>query len=310
MAPAPNHATVSARTAARIRGAFGRAGAVWLDGLPATVARALRLYDLVPGRRIEASYSYVEFVRDRSGAHLVLKVAPPGPSFVREVAALRAWDGCGTPAIRAVDPSAGILVSERVMPGTPLADRSEENAAAIIAAVARRLARCTPSAAASDTFTPLTALRAGFERARATLAPDDLRLPASLLDEADSTFGSLLRSSAPAVLLHGDLHHWNVLDAGDRGWMVIDPKGYLGEPAFEFGAFLRNPVGAIAGWEHLEAKQSRRVDELSDRSGIDGSRIRAWGFAQAVLSACWSVEDGEDSWRSALVCAEALRRGL
>jgi len=298
---------VSLQTAARIRGAFGSAGERWLDGLADRVARTLERYDLRAGTQIDASYSYVQFVRVRSGEEFVLKLAPPGPEFEREMDALRVWGGRSVPRVRAADRTSGVLLIDRVRPGTALARRPEEDAAGVISEVARMLAAEVRGPFPGGVFTPVESLRTAFERARNLVHTGDSPIPPATLEEADDAFRDLLKSSAPPVLLHGDLHHWNVVDGGEKGWTAIDPKGYVGEAAYEYGAFLRNPVGAVAGWRDLESVQRRRIGELADATGLDATRIRGWGFAQAVLSACWSIEDGSGEWESALTCADALR---
>ncbi len=52
---------------------------------------------------------------------------------------------------------------------------------------------------------------------------------------------ALLDDPRDPVVLHGDLHHGNVLDFGERGWLAIDPKGLLGEAAFDYCNLLCNP---------------------------------------------------------------------
>jgi streptomycin 6-kinase len=107
------------------------------------------------------------------------------------------------------------------------------------------------------------------------------------------------------VLLHGDLHHWNVLRAQREPWLVIDPHGVIGEPAYETGALLRNPNDRLLDLPDPPRTLSRRVDILSERLGFDRQRIIGWAMAQAVLSAIWSVEDREPAREFAVAIAVA-----
>ncbi len=124
---------------------------------------------------------------------------------------------------------------------------------------------------------------------------------AALIDRAEQVYQELCRSQAPRVLAHGDLHHDNILFDEAGGWLAIDPKGVLGETAYETGALLRNPGGDPA----LYAEPgiiSRRAAILGEQLGLPRERIFGWCFAQAVLSALWFVEDGWDptrAWRMA-----------
>jgi len=83
-----------------------------------------------------------------------------------------------------------------------------------------------------------------------------------------------------------------VLRDAQRGWLAIDPKGVVGELEFELGAFLRNPVERPDLFARADIVE-RRVARLGSTLAIDPSRVLAWGFAQGVLSAVWSAEDGE-----------------
>ncbi len=106
--------------------------------------------------------------------------------------------------------------------------------------------------------------------------------------------------------LHGDLHHENTVAAQRRPWLAIDPKGVVGEPAYETGALLRNPVPQVASRPDLPRMQARRIALLSDLLGLDRERIKGWGIAQAVLAACWCVEEDDSAWEDFITCAEAL----
>lgn len=107
------------------------------------------------------------------------------------------------------------------------------------------------------------------------------------------------------MLVHGDLHHFNILSASRRPWVAIDPKGLAAEPAYEVGALLRNP----APERYLDlAVQKRRVELLATELGFDRHRIIGWGLGQAVLSAWWIYEDAGAGWESAMACAETLSR--
>lgn len=113
-------------------------------------------------------------------------------------------------------------------------------------------------------------------------------LSAALLARARSTFAELLASAPAPVLLHGDLHHHNVLAARRAPWLAIDPKGVVGDPGQDVGALLCNPLSlADPG-----ARAERRVRRLAAELGLDRDRLRAWGFVSAVLSEAWNSRRG------------------
>lgn len=89
------------------------------------------------------------------------------------------------------------------------------------------------------------------------------------------------------IPLHGDMHHDNVLSS-DRGWLAIDPKGLLGDPAYDLANVFINPKGA----GHVAADPRRiavRADILSERLAYPRKRILGWAAAHAALSACWEL---------------------
>ena len=102
------------------------------------------------------------------------------------------------------------------------------------------------------------------------------------------------------------MHHENILSATRAPWLAIDPKGIVGEPDYEVGALLRNPLPQLLNMPHPGRVTARRVDQLAEALGFDRARVRGWGLAQAVLSAWWCIEDSGYGWEPAIACAELL----
>jgi streptomycin 6-kinase len=92
------------------------------------------------------------------------------------------------------------------------------------------------------------------------------------------------------VVLHGDLHHDNVLRGTREPWLAIDPHGIVGDPGAEVGAMLYNPDPDNRD-PSLVALVPARVEQLADGLGLDENRVVAWGFVQAVLSEVWTAEN-------------------
>jgi streptomycin 6-kinase len=111
----------------------------------------------------------------------------------------------------------------------------------------------------------------------------------------------LLASAEPPVVLHGDLHHDNVLDGGARGWRAIDPKGVWGDRGYDYANLICNPDAATA-----IARLPRRIERASKMSGLPAGRLLRWLIAYLGLSASWTLGDGGDPWQ-ALAIAEAAR---
>ncbi|WBL72723.1 aminoglycoside phosphotransferase family protein [Serratia liquefaciens] len=100
----------------------------------------------------------------------------------------------------------------------------------------------------------------------------------------------LLTSPREQTVLHGDIHHDNVLDFGERGWLVIDPKRLYGERAFDYANIFCNPNYGIATDPDIF---QRRVAQICQLAGLERQRLLQWILAWAGLSAAWFMEDGE-----------------
>ncbi len=95
------------------------------------------------------------------------------------------------------------------------------------------------------------------------------------------------------MALHGDLHGKNILESG-TGWHSIDPKGYVGDPAFKLGAFIRNPYKVLAQQPDATEIMRRRSAFISQKCGHNPARVMQWVFVGCVLGASWGMEDGLD----------------
>ncbi len=290
------------RTQTEIHGAAGRA---WLDRLPAILDACARQWGLTLGPPFpHLSYHYAAPAVRADGAPTVVKACSPTGEFPLESAALRVYDGRGAARLLAVDREREVLLLERLQPGTLLsAVEDDEEATAIAARLMRALWRPVPR---DHAFPSVGDWGEGFARLRRRYDGGTGPFPPALVEEAERLFVALDASAAPPVVLHGDLHHDNILDAGERGWLAIDPKGLIGEPAYETGAFLRNRLPAPLPNPAAGRILVRRVEQFAAESGFDRARIRGWGLAQAVLSAWWSLEDHGHGWEPMIAMAELM----
>lgn len=290
--------------AKRVIDVHGSRGQAWLVELPQRIEACRRRWSIeVQEPFAGLSYNWVAPATAADGAPVVLKLGVPCAELASELAALRAWQGEGAARLIAGDDAAGALLLERVLPGTQLDgidDRGDEAATSIALALMRQLHR-TPAIAGVPTLAGWTA---GLERAQvAGFAP-------TLVERALRAREELLDSSPSPVLLHGDLHHANILSAQRRGWLAIDPKGVVGDPAYEPAVFLSNPrarmVEAADAGAAFERTVPRRVDQLAEH--FERERLIRWAFVQAVLAAWWHVEDHVGDHAAALRFAERLTR--
>ena len=98
---------------------------------------------------------------------------------------------------------------------------------------------------------------------------------AGLVREGLRLLAELAGTATDQALLATDLHAGNLLSAQRESWLAIDPRPYIGDPAYDATQHLLNrarvgsdPVGTI-----------RRFAELA---GLDPERVRLWTFARAA----------------------------
>ena len=291
-----------ARTQVEVHGDIGVA---WLARLPATLAACAQRWELaIEPPFPHLSYHYAAPAVRADGTPVVVKACAPTGEFALEAATLRAYDGRGAARLLASDAAREVLLLERLQPGTLLLDLADDEAATASAAGVMRALWCPVPQ--GHPFPAVADWGRGFARLRRRYGGGTGPFPTALVERAERLYADLGASAAPPVLLHGDLHHYNILDAGPRGWLAIDPKGIVGEPAYEVGAFLRNRLPGPLPNPEAGDILARRIAIFAAVLGLDGARIRAWGLAQAVLSAWWSMEDHGHGWEPALALAGLL----
>jgi len=297
----------------------GAPGVEWLQRLPSLLAECEQRWHLTIDAPFPLlSYNYAAPARQKDGTRLVVKVCFPGKEFRTEVDALRIYDGQGAVKLLDFDDSMGVMLLEHLEPGTMLVTVKDDVAATSIAAsLMKRIRRLAPS---EHSFPSVADWAGGMSKLRSCFGGSTGPFPSRLVEEAERLFSELLSSMGEQVVLHGDLHHFNILAnaatwgnaAGGEEWLAIDPQGVIGEAEYETGALLRNPIPRIYRAPHLEHLLARRMDQLADELAFDRQRIRSWAVAQAMLSVWWYFEDtcssGSDEWRAGLELAETMAK--
>jgi streptomycin 6-kinase len=282
---------------------YGDSGKAWLQNLPDLIRKCELRWSITVLPPYKLSYNYVAPAVQIDGTHLVFKAGMPNPELNSEMEALRLFNGQGSCRLLAGDAGSGILLLEQLQPGQMLSTLEDDAATtSIAAAVMRQLWRPVP---ANHNFPTVQHWANGLRKLRLYYKGGTGPFPRKVVEEAEDLFHTLLVSMDTPVLLHGDLHHENILSAQRQPWLAIDPKGVVGEPAYEAGALLRNPERVLKSTD-LANITTRRIDQLSAELQLDRTRIRGWGLAQAVLSAWWTFEDHGHGWERAIHLAEVI----
>ena len=291
------------QTIERVHGERGRE---WLDKFPDLISECRERWSLNLDRPFaNLSYNFVLPATMPDRKKVVLKLGVPCPELTAETAALDLFAGVGAARLLAHDARRGVLLLERVLPGTPVCELvSEAEATRIAATLMRQLWRSPP---ANHNFPSLVIWFQAFAKLRNKFGGGSGPFPAKLFDQAEHTFAVLNASSDRSPVLHGDLHHANILFSEERGWLAIDPKGVCGDPGYEVGAFMLNRLPVNASESATIEVLAQRLSIFSAELGIDKERLRQWSLCQAVLSALWDFEDSAD-WRPTLSLALMLEK--
>ncbi|MEN9935636.1 MAG: hypothetical protein RLZZ387_2215 [Chloroflexota bacterium] len=284
-------------------------GRVWLARLPELIAACERRWSITvlppfPG----LSYNYAAPALLADGSPAVLKAGVPDGALLDEIAALGLYDGDGICRLYDVDPDGCAFLIERHLPGTMLSElaaRDDEAATTVAAGVMRRLWRPAP---AEHRFDTVARWAEGLGRLRTAFGGSAGPFPEHLVAAAERAYAELNATSAPPMLLHGDLHHYNILAAGREPWLAIDPKGLVGDPGYEVGAFLYNALPDSPA--DVPRVVRRRLDVLAAELGMPRARLAGWSLFQAVLSSWWTYEDHGHVGDDTLAIAEVLKSEL
>lgn len=264
----------------------------WLERLPEAVRELQDRWTLTLGAVFdgsEVSCAWVAPALRGDGSRAVLKLGLPHMEAAHEVQGLRFWDGDPTVRLLEADEDLNAMLLERCEPGTALRERPEPEQDVVIAGLLRRLWR---RPAATQPFRPLATMLAYWAQETMAAAPNWpdpglTRAGLGLLEE-------LSRPSADDVLLATDLHAGNVLRAGRRPWLVIDPKPFIGDPAYDATQHLLNCR------ERLLSAPDATIGRLADLLEVDRERVRLWLFARAAA-------EPRDAWDDdAMSLARAL----
>ena len=258
-------------------------GAAWLDRLPEVLSRVERRWSLTLGAPFEddeVSCAWVTPVVLPDGTSAVLKLGMPHFEGEHKAEGLRFWDGNPTVRLLECDDELGAMLLERCELGTPLRALPEPEQDSVIAGLLRRLWRA-PSA--SHPFRPLSALMKHWSSE--TLADAGQWPDAGLVREGLRLFEELPRHAPPEVLLATDLHAGNVLRSKREPWLVIDPKPFVGDPAYDVTQHLFNCDA------RLQSEPGGIIRRMADLVDVKEERVRLWTFARAAA-------EPRDDWKN------------
>ena len=278
--------------------ANGVAGRQWLDDLPDVVAALCARWDLELGQPYDGGTSgYVAAATDGAGRPCVLKVAMPldheeDDAFARSVRVHRLADARGCARLLAHDAEAPAMLLERLGPNLHELDLGLPALLDRVAATLRTFWR--PRGEEPDADLPSGPDKAAWLARYVEVLWVELDRPCdravidralALCDERAAAF-----DPARAVLVHGDAHGWNTVDAGDGTCKLVDPEGLWSEPEHDLSVAMREyNLPLLAG--DTARLVWRRAESLAERCEVEPTAVWEWGFIERVSTGLSSLRD-------------------
>ena len=249
--------------------------AAWLNRLPDVLGTLERRWSLTIGAPFDGedvTCAWVAPVLLADGTAAVLKLGMPHMEGEHEIQGLRFWKGDPTVRLLEADDEMGAMLLERCKPGTTLRTLPEPEQDVVIAGLLRRLWRTPP---VPHSFRPLSVMTEYWSKE--TLRDAEHWPDTGLVREGLRLFQDLPRTApTDVVLLATDLHAGNVLRSEREPWLVIDPKPFAGDPAYDTTQHLFNCRA------RLRSDPEGTICRMADLAGVDRERVRLWMFARAA----------------------------
>lgn len=284
---------------------FGDKGKAWTQEFPSLLSKCIDKWELTLTGIATGGLdvNVIAFGEQPDGGEVTLKIGFPQPEQLTEMIALRLYDGSGVVQYLDSDPVLGALLIRRLKPGNKLRalDANDQETR-----IASRLMEKLPRQL--DHPHDLPHFDDWINRAFTRFNTSDRKEQAEfgrLVDQAGAIYADISRSDSPDLLLHGDLHHENILFDDNLGWVAIDPKGVIGKACLELGRYLHNflPRESCDLREHLVRE---RAAIISDNLDLSITLVMECGFVDMVLSTCWTIESKDSGIHNGIQDSELM----
>jgi streptomycin 6-kinase len=268
---------------------WGKKGKEWLKNLPTIIDELSEHWQLSGIKPVQnMSWNYVGLALKNRDVPVALKLSCDKQLMQDEYKALKHFDGHGSIKVLDLNLEKNALLLERAIPGDLLKDDHPAKIAdtmAIYASVVNQLA--------SRPLPKEHSYKHASDWLKAIDRISDERVEKRYIQKAQEIRSFLLNSTEREYLCHGDLHLENIIKHEDT-WLAIDPKGIIGEMAFEAAACDLISEEERKDTETIGKKISERVALLSNALDLDYDRLLYWIFLRVIISVKWFVEDNGD----------------
>ena len=287
---------------------FGKEGEAWIEELPSILRRCCDKWGLTLGPpSAEIKVNYVAYVEMGHGEQAVLKVGVPHGDFSAEMEALAIYEGRGINRLIDCDQALNAMLLERLRPGKMLDSVGNAREQSEIAAHILQNLHATPPPSNHALPHFMDWMRGAFADAKSCEDSERARGYIEQIPRVESMMEILLEPDEPQILLHGDLHHWNILSDADRGWMAIDPKGVIGASCLDVGRFINNAMGFGETAAEKREILLEAVAVFSEVLGENEERMFAGAFCDKIMGSSWGLQQKPDEHEALKVMVEVAR---
>lgn len=269
-------------------------GKIWLSRLPEKIHELAKIWNLKNLKELNNLSCNYLLSCTQDDVPVVLKISIDTKSIQQEANALKIFSRNNY--VKILDQQEGAILLEQALPGNSLKSYIPENDLQANQIASQLILNF------HETSTKQISLQPDFQKDFPhikdwlEILDKNWNMPSPILKAARDFRNDLLLSakqlqtSYPSVLLHGDFHHDNILKHKNH-WIIIDPKGVIGESAFEIPAFISNPISTLLHYTDTKVKLTSRISQFSHALNIDARRIVNWCFVRSVLHWAWALED-------------------
>ncbi len=275
---------------------FGDKGKGWLEGLPLllkTLSQHWSLTDLHP--IVNMNWNFVAKAMKDDNTPVVIKISCDKKLIDDEIKALQHFNGHSCVQLIDVNAKYNALLLEQAVPGDSLKSLYPQKVTAVIEYYADVITQLTSvSQTEKQSFKNVSDWLIAIDKINHSV------IPSHLLQKARDIKQHLLITSENEYVLHGDLHHENIIQHGSQ-WLAIDPKGIVGEIGFEAAAFDLIDKEEIGSHPDIPILITERIIPLAQCLNLVPDRLLCWVYLRMILSAVWFIEDnGDPSWPIAI----------
>ena len=287
----------------KIKKIFGKQGTGWLDNLDNVINYNMQKYGITEIKPVNnLTYNFVANAKSKKYGNVIVKIGLPGKETIQEITALSIYNGNFACKCFEHNFEQKFYILEQLNPGISLLNENDkEKRINVFCNLARNLPIKVKNTINLPTYKET--LDRAFNKARAD--KEKYIKIIDFIEIADKEYKKIESLNLDKYVLHGDLHHENIILDGNT-YKAIDPHGRIGEKILEIGTFIENEI-----WNFGENPEYIKniMMEVAKNMSEDINTIAQVVFMTIVLSTAWSIEDNETSMidRNCNICKELIK---